>query len=117
VRDTYKVTETGGRAADANVVLSTFGGESLGVAAGNTSRVEQIVEVTVLELVGTLFAVVESSVPGDLVGSGAADLEGSLHNNLLDITPEGAEDKDVLAANFDPSGIDAVVGVVGRNAN
>jgi len=115
--ETYKVTETSRRAADTNVVLSTLGRESLGVLAGNTSRVEQVVEVTVLELVRALLAVVKSSVPRDLVGSGAADVEGSLHDDLVDITPERAEVEDVPAADIDPGGVDAVVVGVGWNTN
>jgi hypothetical protein len=113
MRETYKATDTSRRAADANVVLSTLGRESLGVLSGNTSRIEQVVEVTVLELVRALFAVVQSRVPRDLVGSSAADCEGSLHDDLVDITPERAEIEDVLAADVDPGGVDAVVVGVG----
>ena len=112
-----KITEASGRAADADVILGTSGRVVLGVTAGDTSRVEEVVEVTVLELVGTLLAVVKSRVPGDLVGNGAANLEGSLHDDLLDITPEGAEDEDVLAADLDVGRVDAVVGVIGGNSN
>lgn len=115
--ETYKVTETSRRAADTNVVLSTLGRECLGVLSGNTSRVEQVVEVTVLELIGALLAVVKSRVPRDLVGSSAADCEGSLHDDLVDITPERAEVEDVLAADADPGGIDAVVVDVCRNTD
>jgi hypothetical protein len=115
--ETYKVTKAGLGPADTNVVLCTLSRECLCVLARNTSRVEEVVVVTVLELVRAFLAVVESSVPGDLVGSCAANFEGSVHRDLEDIAPEGAKVHVVLATNADPGGIDTVVVLVCRETN
>ena len=48
---TYKVTKTGGGSANTNVVLSTLSWECLCVLARNTSGVEEVVVIAVLELV------------------------------------------------------------------
>lgn len=70
-----------------------------------------------LELVGALLAVVEGSIPGDLVGSCAANLQRSLHLDLEDIAPEGTKVHIVLSADGDPGGIDTVVVVVCGETN
>lgn len=70
-----------------------------------------------LELVCALFAVVEGSIPGDLVGSCAANLQRGLHLDLEDIAPEGTKVHVVLAADGDPGGIDTIVVIVRRETN
>lgn len=115
--ETYKVTKAGLGSANTNVVLSTLSRECLCVLARNTSRVEEVVVVAVFELVGALLAVVEGSVPGDLVGSCAANLQGSFHLDLVDIAPEGTKVHIVLVTDADPGGINTVVVVVCRETN
>lgn len=103
--------------ADTDVVLLTLGGISGSVSASDTGAVKEVVKVTVLEHEGTLLAVVEGLVEGELVGRRRAGLDRALHLNLLDVVPEGAEVEVVLAANANPVGIDPVVVAVGRDAD
>lgn len=99
------------------MVLGTLSWECLCVLARNTSGVEEVVVIAVLELVGALFTVVEGSIPGDLVGSCAANLQRGLHLDLEDIAPEGTKVHVVLAADGDPGGIDTIVVIVRRETN
>jgi hypothetical protein len=100
--ETYKVTKAGLGPADTNVVLCTLSRECLCVLARSATPYQISWNATLnhreegayefkhgdyyyllySELVRAFLAVVESSVPGDLVGSCAANFEGSVHRDL-----------------------------------
>lgn len=70
-----------------------------------------------LEHESTLQTVVEGLVEGELVRGGRVDLQRTFHGNLVDVVPERAKLKVLLAADGDPVGVNLVPRIVGGDAN